>query len=468
MALRVLMLRSKLDKANKELAALRAKAEELTLRETELAADIEAAETDEERAVVEEAVATWEAERAENEEQTEQLESTVRDIEAELDGVEKNQEPAPAAAPKEDPAKDPDVKERSITTMNKRNVFAGMDPQTRAAIFEREDVKSFLGEVRTAIAEKRAISGAELTIPEIYLGIIRENIENYSKLYKHVNVRVIGGRGREIVMGTIPEAVWTECCGILNELSLQFNDAEVGCWKVAGYFDICNATLEDSDVDLASELLTVLGQAIGYALDKAILYGTGTRMPLGVVPSLAQTTKPADYPDTARSWVDLHTTNIKKTNKTGVQLFQQILIDAAASKGKYARGERVWVMNETTYTKLRAEGLSINAAGAIVSGIDGTMPVAGGVVEVLEFVPDYDIITGFFDLYLLAERAGVVLASSEHVKFIQDRTVFKGVARYDGQPVIREGFALMNINNTDPTTSIDFAPDTANTEESGS
>ena len=54
------------------------------------------------------------------------------------------------------------------------------------------------------------------------------------------------------------------------------------------------------------------------------------------------------------------------------------------------------------------------------------------------------------------------------MKFIQDRTVFKGVARYDGQPVIREGFALMNINNTDPTTSIDFAPDTANTEESGS
>ena len=121
-------------------------------------------------------------------------------------------------------------------------------------------------------------------------------------------------------------------------------------------------------------------------------------------------------------------------------------------------------MNETTYTKLKAEGLSINAAGVIVSGINGTMPVAGGVVEVLDFIPDYDIITGYFDLYLLAERAGIRLDQSEHVKFIEDRTVFRGTARYDGLPVIAEGFALMNINNTNPTTTITFAPDTANAQ----
>ena len=464
MALRVLVLRSKLDKANKELEALRARAKELNRREAELAADIEAAETDEERAAVEEAVEAFEAERSENEEQTEALESTVRDIEAELEGLEAAQDPPGEPGEDDEPKK----KERSIPIMNKRNIFRSMSIPERAAMFERDDVKNFLEQVRTVITEKRAITGGELLIPEVFLGMIRENIENYSKLYKHVNVRAISGNGREIVMGTIPEAVWTECCGILNELSLQFNDAEVGCWKVAGYFDICNAQLQDSDIDLASELLTVLGQAIGYALDKAILYGTGTRMPLGVVTRLAQTSKPADYPDTARTWADLHTSNIKKTNKTGTQLFQQILIDAGASKGKYSRGERVWVMNEMTYTKLRAEGLSINAAGAIVSGINGTMPVAGGVVEVLEFIPDYDVITGYFDLYLLAERSGTVLTQSEHVKFIEDRTVFKGVARYDGRPVIAEGFAVMNINNTDPTTSISFAPDTANQEESGS
>lgn len=459
MALRALMKRKELDRVNKDLADLRARQEGFAAREAELEGMIEEAETEEERAAVEEEITAFEAEQAEVNEQIESLEGTVRAIETELAELETEPDPEPA------PAEDPEPNERSNTTMVVRaRAFRNMDMQTRDAMFAREDVQSFLTQVRTAIKEKRAITGAGLLVPEVFLGMIRENIMDYSKLYKHVNLRQIGGNGREVVMGTIPEAVWTDCCGILNELDLQFNDAEVGCWKVAGYFDICNATLEDSDIDLASELLTVLGQAIGFALDKAILYGLGTRMPMGIVTRLAQTSAPADYPATARTWVDLHTSNIKKTNTTGIDLFKWILTTSAASKGKYSRGERVWVMNETTYTKLKAEGLSINAAGAIVSGINGTMPVAGGVVEVLDFIPDYDIITGYFDLYLLAERAGIRLDQSEHVKFIEDRTVFRGTARYDGLPVIAEGFALMNINNTNPTTTIQFAPDSANAQ----
>lgn len=122
-------------------------------------------------------------------------------------------------------------------------------------------------------------------------------------------------------------------------------------------------------------------------------------------------------------------------------------------------------MNDTTYTTLKAEGLSINAAGVIVSGIEGTMPVAGGVVEVLDFIPDNVILGGYFDLYLLAERAGTKLAQSEHYRFVEDRTVFKGTARYDGQPAIAEAFVAIGINGTTPSASgVSFAPDTANTE----
>lgn len=463
--LRALMKRKELDRANAELTKLRETAEGFETREAELAQMIDEAETEEERSAVEEEVTAFETQRDETNQAIGELEEKVRGIEQELSEIEAAQAAVPTPAPIDEPEPNENT-ERSITIMSKRNVFRHMDLQTRTAVFEREDVKGFIEQVRTAITEKRAITGGGLLVPEVFLGLIRENIEEYSKLYKHVNVRQISGNGNAVVMGTIPEAVWTDCCGILNELDLVFNDAEVGGWKVAGYFDICNATLEDSEIDLASELLTVLGQAIGFALDKAILYGTGSRMPQGIVPSLAQTSQPADYPATARPWADLHTTNIKKTNKTGVQLFQEILIDSAAAKGKYSLGERVWVMNETTYTKLKAEGLSINAAGAIVSGINGSMPVAGGVVEVLDFVPDYDVISGYFDLYLLAERAGTKVEKSEHVHFIQDRTVFRGVARYDGVPVIREAFAAININNTDVTTSMTFAPDSANADDS--
>lgn len=469
MALRALMLRKELDQLNKQLAELRAKAEGFTAREAELETAINEAETDEERSTVSEAVEAFENEREEVTGEIAGLEERVSGIESELEALEDNQDPAPA--PAADPEPKPENRERGFTIMNKRNIFRSMDVQTRDALFAREDVTNFLTQVRTAIKEKRAITGGGLLVPEVFLGLIRENIMEYSKLYKHVNLRQIGGNGTVVVMGTIPEAVWTDCCANLNELDLTFNDAEVACWRVGGYFDVCNATLEDSDIDLASELLTVLGQAIGLALDKAILFGLGTRMPLGVFTRLAQTAAPADYPATARTWVDLHTSNIKSiaASVKGIDLFRAFLTDTAAAKGKYSRGEKVWVMNETTYTAIVAAGMSIDAGGAIVAGVNGQMPVIGGVIEVLDFVPDNVIIGGYFDLYLLAERAGTRLDQSEHVHFIQDRTVFRGTARYDGLPVIAEGFVAIGINGTTPSASgITFAPDTANAEESGS
>ena len=267
-----------------------------------------------------------------------------------------------------------------------------------------------------------------------------------------------------IIMGTIPEAVWTDCCANLNELDLAFNDVEVNCWKVGGYFAVCNATLEDSDIDLAAELVSAIGQAIGIALDKAILYGTGTRMPLGVVTRLAQTKAPSGYPATARPWADLHTTNILSvaSGTTGADLIAAIVSDFGAAKGKYSRGEKVFVMNEATYTALMAATVSVDASGRIVTGVSDTMPVIGGIIEVLNFVPDNVIIGGYFDLYLLAERAGQKFTTSEHVHFLQDQTVFKGTARYDGTPAIAEGFVVIGINGATPTAVMTFAADTAN------
>ena len=150
---------------------------------------------------------------------------------------------------------------------------------------------------------------------------------------------------------------------------------------------------------------------------------------------------------------------------TGASLFQTFMLDAAVVSGKYARGEKVWVMNETTYTYLKAQGLTINAAGAIVSGMEGTMPVVGGIVEVLDFVPNYVIIGGYFELYLLAERAGQKFAQSEHAFFLQDQTAFKGTARYDGLPVIAEAFVAIGVNDAVPSASMTFASDEANTPD---
>ena len=254
-------------------------------------------------------------------------------------------------------------------------------------------------------------------------------------------------------------------CANLNELDLSFYEAEVDGYKVGGFIPVCNANLEDSELDLAAEIISAIGQAIGLALDKAILYGTGTKMPQGIVNRLAQTSQPGNYPAKARPWVDLHTSNVKAISGdlTGTAFYKQLILDTGNAKGKYSRGEKVWVMNETTYTAIKAEMFSINAAGAVVSGIEGTLPVIGGIVEVLNFIPDNVIIGGYFDNYLLAERAGTRLGQSEHYRFLADQTVFKGTARYDGMPVIAEAFVAIGIKGTSVSAdAVSFAEDTAN------
>lgn len=452
------MLKKELDNKRKAFAELEKRDADFKARNAELEAAIEEVETEEQRDAINEMIDQFESDKAEHEKAKTDLNEEIRGLETELDNLETEQV-APTDEIKEE--------RKENAPMNTRN-FYNMNAQERDMFFQRDDVKAFLNEVRTGIKEKRAISNVGLTIPEVMLGLIRENIINYSKLYKHVNVRQIAGEGRMLVMGTIPEAVWTDCCANLNELDLVFNDVEVNCWKVGGYFAVCNANIEDSDIDLMSELLTAIGQAIGYALDKAILYGTGTRMPLGIVTRLVQTSAPADYPATARTWADLHTSNVVALGAglSGAALIAKIVETFGAAKGKYSRGERVFVMNETTYTAIAAALVSVNADGNIVTGIVDRMPVVGGIIEVLDFIPNNVIIGGYFDLYLLAERAGQKFATSEHVRFLQDQTVMKGIARYDGQPAIAEGFVAMALGTTAPTATMTFAPDTANAEES--
>lgn len=463
MALKALMLRKKLNDARKALEALRSKDADFETREADLETSIEEATTDEERAAVEEEIENFTAEKATHEEEKGKLERQIEDLEKDLENEE--------AAQNTDPVKTPEERERKPVMVTRSKIFAAMNLEQRAAMFERDDVKAWLGEIRAHIAEKRELTNVGLTIPEVFLGLLRENIENYSKLIKYVLLKAISGTGREIISGGVAEAIWTECCANLNEMSIGFNDIEVDCFKVGGYFKVCNATLEDSDIDLAGEILTAIGQGIGYALDKAILYGRNTagnsKMPLGVVSRLAQTSQPSGYPATARPWVDYHSTHILTiaNSVTGMSLFQTILLDSGVISDKYSRAGIVWLMNKITKNYLTSQAMSVDASGAIVSGFENTMPVIGGTVETLDFIPNYVIIAGHFDNYLLAERAGKKFAQSEHAFFLQDQTAFKGTARYDGQPVIAEAFAAIGVNGTTPDADMDFAADNANTPD---
>lgn len=474
--LKAILLRKKLADANGELAALTGK--DYATRESELASAIDEATTPDERKAVEDAVNAFETEKRDDEKKAAELKESIAEMEKELSELEAKVEDTAPDADKDDKgdvkaveptddndAPDTTTRTKEIITMEKR--FKDMTVTEKRDFCKREDVSAFLTRVKESGLEKRAISGGALLIPEVVLPMLREVAYKTSKLVKYVAVKPVKGVARQTVAGTIPEAVWTEACGILNELSFSFNGVEVDGYKVGGFVPVCNALLQDSDIDLMNAIIEGIGAAIGIALDKAILYGTGVKMPEGIVTRLAQTAQPADYPTTARPWADLHTSNIKTiaASATGVDFFTALVDAIANAKSRgYSNGVKFWTMNETTFAKVLRNSVSINANGVVSGTPLEYMPVIGGAIEVVgdNVIADNQIVGGYGDLYLLAERAGVEVQYSEHAQFIQDNTVFKGTARYDGLPVIAEGFVAIAIDGATAVTTATFAPDTAN------
>lgn len=465
MALRQLMLTRKIEQRKSALNEILEQERSLQKRAKDLEASIDEAKTDEEIAAVEEEINKLDTDKAELEGKKGTLEGEITALEGELEQLNSNE---PQNTPSGNQGEERKNTQGGEIRMRAGKFFSGMTREAVTSLISRDDVKEFLVRTRELIGQKRAVSGAELTIPEVMLDLLRDNLNRYSKLITKVRLKPVGGKARQNIAGTIPEGIWTEAIAKLNELSISFNQVEVDGYKVGGFIPVPNSTLEDSDLNLANEILDALGQAIGLAVDKAILYGTGTKMPIGVATRLAQTAKPANWGTNAPTWTNLSASNLLKIDGatlSDTKFFASLLLQLGVAKPNYSTGETFWAMNRKTKMAIMSKAVTFNAAGAIVAGQLNKMPIESGDIIELDFIPDNDIIGGFGSLYLLAERAGSQLAVSEHVRFIEDQTVFKGTARYDGMPVIGEGFIIVNIANTAPTTTITFASDAANAPE---
>lgn len=458
MALKTLILRNKLDIKKKSLQELRDKDPDFEKREKELEDAINEMDeetSEEDRKTVEQQAEEFQKDKDKHEEDKKNLETEIEGIEEE---IRKEEEKQPKPEPEEGRSRKGEG-ERMMETRGKvPGSFFGMSMQERGAMMARNDVKEFITRIRQCIKEKRALTNVGLTIPDIMLPMIRQVATETSKLIRYVTVRPVGGTSRQNIMGEIPEGIWDEMCASIKELDLAFYNMEMDGYKVSGYFAVCNAILEDSDVNLAAEFINALGKAIGKAVDKAILYGKNVKMPMGIVTSILTKTAPDGYPATGRAWEDISTSHVVTgKSATGIALFQDIVTSSGIIDNDYDTEEIVWVMNKKTHTKLTAESMGVNSAAAITAGMNNSMPVIGGPIVELKYIPDDTVIFGYFKNYVLAERAGTKIAQSEHVKFLEDQTVFKGTARYDGDLAIREAFAVYGIGKAPVTTAPTFA-----------
>lgn len=469
MALKVLLLRSRLAPLQTELQLLETTRDGFAAREAELEHDIAEAQTDEERSVVEAAVNAFEQERSANAADITRVQERINEINEEIRSLEEAQTPPASDPPAAEPTGTTNT-ERSNHSMpinNPERRWFGLTYQERDALLAQPAVKEFLQRVREARSQQRSVNGGELGIPDGFLPILRDLTYQESKFLRYCFTTSFRGTTRQNVAGVAPEAIWTEMTDALNELDIDFWQLTMDGYMVGGYMAVPNSLLmDDSDLQLASTILQALASSLAKAIDKSIWFGTGEKMPVGILTRLSATAKPAWWGAQQGDFTDLHTRHILKLDlsaKTGVEFFQPLVAALAVAKPDYSNGTVVWTMNRKTHLDLMSRALAYNSAAAMVAGVNNTMPVVGGVIVEWEVMPDNEIAGGFLSLYRSVEREGTLIESNTNVRWLQNQTCYKGLQRRDGKPAIGEAFVVVNYGNVAPTTTTTFGKDLANT-----
>ncbi len=474
-ALRVLVLNSEITALRAQLTPLEQTRDGFAAREEQLRqalSEITETSTDAERSAVSAAVDAFENDRSANAAEIARIQGEIDTRSAEIARLEAEQTPPPASNPavSNSDTRNNDHHERSFVPMNnttERRWF-GLTYAERDALIAKDTTRDFLQRFRALREQQNSATGAELGIPTEFMQILRDLTYQNSKLWPYVHSESIRGYSRQNIVGTGAEAVWTEMLANINEISLDFTQLEMDGYMLAGYMAISNAVLQDdADLQLLTSILNAMGEANARALDKAIVYGTGKKMPVGFVTRLAAETTPTWWSNDQGEFTDLHTSHILKLDidsTSGAAFFGTLVEALGIADPKYSDGRVFWVMNRKTHIRLMAKALAFNAAAAITAGINNTFPIVGGDIVELEFMADNDIAGGFGSLMRMAEREGLSIASSDIPLFLRNMTVYRSIGRYDGKPARGEAFIMVNFHNTAPTTSISFAPDYANSQ----
>lgn len=429
MAVRQLLLTKKVNEKRTKLNNIIELEKGFNKRAKELSVATEESKTDEEIAAVEEETDKLDADKKYVDENKSKLESEIADLEGELEELNIKE-----------PKNDTGSQSASRSKMDITNIEGGLRMrgnkyETREQMLERlnrEEVRKFYTGIADAVKEKRAISETDTIIPEAVINMIQARLGDYSALYNEVYVQPLIGTARIIMDGAIPEGIWTEMTDSVQELSTAFSDTELDGYKVGGFIPVANSILEDNMINLANFIETRLSMAIAKALDKVILTGTSAgKQPTGIITTLGGT------------GLEAHNVNSDGTLKDIVS--HMALIDDGEDGAPI--GEVIAVMKRSFYySRIAPQTFLATSDGKYVIQTAQSPRLPDGTRIVFsQYMPDNTVLLGDFKKYLLGERRGVQLAVSDQVRFVEDQTVFKGTARYDGKPIYPNYFVKITV-----------------------
>ena len=221
------------------------------------------------------------------------------------------------------------------------------------------------------------------------------------------------------------QASWVAEAGDLSTVrEPTFRQVVLTARKLTGYTRASNELIQDSAISLEAIINDLFPQAIAYFEDDAFINGTGAGQPLGILNADALVSVAKETGQAANTIV----------YENVVKMFSRMLPQSTA--------RAVWVVNPNVFPQLAAMSLSVGTGGSAVwmSNAVGGPPatILGRPVVFSEKCQTLgtagDIYFVDFGYYLIGDRMALQMASSPHVRFNNDETVWRFTQRVDGRP----------------------------------
>ena len=201
----------------------------------------------------------------------------------------------------------------------------------------------------------------------------------------------------------------------------KFRTMDLSLKKLTGLCYATDELLQDASA-LQSVITQGFAEEFGFKIDDVILNGTGSGQPLGILNSPALVT-------------------VEKENGQTDKITVENLIKMWSRCWGRSRSNAVWYINQELepylYTLTVGDKPVYIPAGGLSERPYGTL--FGRPVVPLEQCSAAgsvgDIILGDLSQYLLIDKGGINAASSIHVRFLYDESVFRFIYRVDGQPI---------------------------------
>jgi len=217
------------------------------------------------------------------------------------------------------------------------------------------------------------------------------------------------------------QAYWENEAEQLTGSKPKFRIMDLSLKKLTGLCFATDELLQDSSA-LQSVITQGFSEEFGFKVDDAILNGSGSGQPLGVLKSGSLVT-------------------VGKENGQSDKLVVENLFKMYSRCWGKSRQNAVWYINQELepylYTlKLGDVPVYIPAGG--ISNIPNAT-LLGRPILPLEQCSALgtvgDIVLGDFSQYLVIDKGGINTATSIHVRFLYDESVFRFIYRMDGQPI---------------------------------